>query len=155
MSTERVEQRNMEEQNNIQYNPYADMPVNLENNNPNAPSGKFGFIIEDDDEPMEQSNAYGNVDYNQHLNQTNIPMQTGYTQEVNQLNIPLETEYNKDLNQHNTSMMNDYSNSNQEIISQSTSSFVSSTIRTDNEYANSDVIDASALSIFGVNPNKQ
>ena len=49
MSTERVEQRNIEEQNsNIQYNPYADMPVNLNENQVPTPMGKFGVAFNND-----------------------------------------------------------------------------------------------------------
>lgn len=114
MSTERIEQRNIEEQNsNIQYNPYADSPVNLNEDQTPTHVGKFGFPIENDNETI-------NTIDNSSINQTDVSF-----------------------------------NNNQDTINQPSSDFTPNTMRTDKEFANSDVIDASSLSIFGVNPNKQ
>lgn len=109
MSTERVEQRNIEEQNsNIQYNPYADMPVNLNENQVPTPMGKFG------------------VTFN---NESNIPNST-----------PIQP--------------NNMVQNNPVIQNQPNEGLVPNKMRTDSEYANSDVIDVSSLSIFSGNPNK-
>lgn len=108
MSTERVEQRNIEEQNSsIQYNPYADVPVNLSEEQASTPVGKFGVALSDDN---------------------SIPN-----------SIPIQP--------------NNIVQNNPVIQNQPNTEFVPNTIRTDSEYANSDVIDASSLSIFGVNPS--
>lgn len=109
MSTERVEQRNIEEQNsNIQYNPYADMPVNLNENQVPTPMGKFGVAFN---------------------NESNIPNST-----------PIQP--------------NNMVQNNPVIQNQPNEGLVPNKMRTDSEYANSDVIDVSSLSIFSGNPNK-
>ena len=110
MSTERVEQRNIEEQNsNIQYNPYADMPVNLNENQVPTPMGKFG------------------VTFN---NESNIPNST-----------PIQP--------------NNMVQNNPVIQNQPNEGLAPNKMRTDSEYANSDVIDVNSLSIFGRNPTTQ
>lgn len=121
MSTERIEQRNNDEQSsNIQYNPYADTPVNFNENQTAATVGKFGFLIADDDEDLSTNTIENNPITQNSYEQNDVSLNTF------------------DSNQN-----------------QPSSDLVPNTMRTDTEFANSDVIDASSLSIFGVNPNKQ
>lgn len=101
MSPERIEEKNRLEQNNINYNPYANQPIDL---NSNANMGN--------NTPLVRPNAFNNIVDSQSV-QTTIPQGQQPSRE----------------------------------------GFVSTGIRTDSEYAYSDVIDASALSIFGVSSN--
>lgn len=142
MSTERVEQRNVEAQNsNIQYNPYADMPVNLDNNQSQVHRGKFGFILDDDNTNQQMMNAYNDVNPNQEM-----------INSYSNINSNQDFQQSGDVNfvQQDYNVVNEYNNYQS---FDNNMGFTSNGIRTDTEYANSDVIDTSALSIFGVGNN--
>jgi len=101
---ERFEQQNKMEQNNINFNPYANQPINLGENQATGINT-----------PSIDTNAFNS-------SVASVPNQA-VQQPVN----PVNKQVNDD--------------------------FVSTGIKTDSEYAYSDVIDASSLSIFGVGNN--
>lgn len=103
MSQERIEQKNQIEQNNTNFNPYANQPIDLSNSSDNFSSGN--------NTPLYDPAIFNN----------SIGTQAAQTP--------------------------------QQPVQPNQSDFVSTGIKTDSEYAYSDVIDASALSIFGSNSN--
>ena len=105
MSQERVNERSQLEQNNMNFNPYANQPIDLNADTNNFSAGGNTPLIN----PSTFNNSIGTQD-------AQIQSQPAMVQ-------PTQSD------------------------------FVSTGIKTDNEYAYSDVIDASSLSIFGVNNN--
>ena len=144
MSTEALEAESRNN-NSIQYNPYANDPIDFSQDDSNFISGN--------DKPLIDSNSFS-FDVNQ-------PINTGFVQ---------QSRFGFNMMDNNSSV-GEQSLTSQNVASidmgglmqpepqnnslDSAQGFTPNTIRTDSEYANSDLIDVNSLSIFGGKPNNQ